>query len=47
MKKGQRLDRCSFWLGVSPWGEAPFDYVRKRFSGFYRFKRFKGGWCSA
>ena len=34
MKKGQRLVRCSFWLGVSPWGEVPFDYVRKRFSGF-------------
>ena len=34
MKKGQRLVRCSFWLGVSPWVEVPFDYVRKRFSGF-------------
>ncbi len=28
---------------VSPWGVLPFDYVRKRFSGFYGFKRFKGG----
>ena len=27
---------------VSPSGVVPFDYVRKRFSGFYRFKRFKG-----
>ena len=43
MKKGQRLVRCSFWLGVSPWGEVPFDYVRKRFSGFNRFRRFNGG----
>ena len=24
-------------------GVSPFDCVRKRFSGFYRFKRFKGG----
>ena len=37
MQKEQRLVRCSFWLGVSPWGEVPFDYVRKRFSGFNRF----------
>ena len=43
MKKGQRLVRCSFWLGVSPWGEVPFDYVRKRFSGFNRFRGFNGG----
>ena len=34
MQKEQRLVRCSFWLEVSPWGEVPFDYVRKRFSGF-------------
>ena len=34
MQKEQRPRRCSFWLGVSPWGEVPFDYVRKRFSGF-------------
>ena len=34
MKKEQRPCRCSFWLGVSPWVEVPFDYVRKRFSGF-------------
>ena len=29
-------------FGVRPRGVLPFDYVRKRFSGFYRFKRFKG-----
>ena len=34
MPKEQRLVRCSFWLGVSPWGEVSFDYMRKRFSGF-------------
>ena len=28
---------------VRPRGVLPFDYVRKRFSGFYSFKRFKGG----
>ena len=27
----------------SPWGVLPFDCVRKRFIGFYRFKRFKVG----
>ena len=43
MKKGQRLVRCSFWLGVSPWGVVPFDYVRKRFRGFNRVSGFNGG----
>ena len=43
MQKEQRPCRCSFWLGVSPWVEVPFDYVRKRFSGFNRFSGFKGG----
>ena len=43
MKKEQRPCRCSFWLGISPWVEVPFDYVRKRFSGFNRFSGFKGG----
>ena len=43
MQKEQRPCRCSFWLGVSPWVEVPFDYVRKRFSGFNRFRRFNGG----
>ena len=28
---------------VSPWGVPSFDYVRKRFSGFNRFRRFNGG----
>ncbi len=28
---------------VSPWGVLPFDYVRKRFSGFNRFGGFNGG----
>ena len=28
------------WFRVSPWGGAPFDCLRKRFS---RFHRFKGG----
>ena len=37
MQKEQRPCRCSFWLGVSPWVEVPFDYVRKRFSGFSGF----------
>ena len=23
---------------VSPWGVVPFDYVRKRFGGFNRFR---------
>ena len=27
---------------VSPWGVLPFDCVRKRFSGFYRFYGFRG-----
>ena len=26
----------------SPWGVLPFDCVRKRFSGFYRFYGFSG-----
>ena len=43
MQKEQRPCRCSFWLGVSPWVEVSFDYVRKRFSGFNRFSGFKGG----
>ena len=30
-------------LKVSPWGAPSFDYMRKRFSGFSRFNRFKGG----
>ena len=30
-------------FGVSSSGVVPFDYVRKRFSGFNRFKRFNGG----
>ena len=42
MQKEQRPCRCSFGLGVSPWVEVPFDYVRKRFSGFNRFNRFSG-----
>ena len=28
---------------VSPSGVVPFDYVRKRGSGFNRFRRFNGG----
>ena len=28
---------------VSPWGGAPFDYVRNRFGGFNRFRGFNGG----
>ena len=28
---------------VSSWGVPPFDYVRKRFSGFNRFGGFNGG----
>ena len=28
---------------VSPWGGAAFDYVRKRFGGFNRFRGFNGG----
>ena len=33
---------------VSPWGAPSFDYMRKRFSGFNRFRGFKkGGWCGA
>ena len=28
---------------VSPWGVLSFDYVRKRFSGFNRFRREGGG----
>ena len=28
---------------VSPWGVLPFDYMRKRFGGFNRFKGFNGG----
>ena len=28
---------------VSPSGVPSFDYVRKRFSGFNRFRRFNGG----
>ena len=27
----------------SPWGGVPFDCEGKRGSGFYRFRRFKGG----
>ena len=34
--KVQRVQR------VSPLGVPPFDCMRKRFSGFYRFKRFNG-----
>ena len=30
-------------FGVSPWGGAPFDCVRKRFGGFNRFRGFNGG----
>ena len=26
-------------FGVSPWGVLPLDYLRKRFSRFYGFKR--------
>ena len=29
-------------FGVSPSGVVPFDYVRKRFSGFNMFRRFNG-----
>ena len=29
-------------LRVSSWGGSPFDCVRKRFSGFYRFYGFSG-----
>ena len=28
--------------GYYHWGVLPLDCLRKRFSGFYRFKRFKG-----
>ena len=30
-------------FGVSSSGVVPFDYVRKRGSGFNRFRRFNGG----
>ena len=36
-----RLSGSGF--GVSPWGVLPFEYVRKRFSGFNRFGGFNGG----
>ena len=32
-----------FYARVSPSGVVPFDYVRKRFSAFNRFRRFNGG----
>ena len=31
------------WFRSSPWGAPSFDYMRKRFSGFNRFRGFKGG----
>ena len=31
------------WFRVSPWGAPSFDYMRKRFSGFNRFRGFKKG----
>ena len=30
-------------FGVSPWGAASFDCLRKRFGGFNRFRGFNGG----
>ena len=36
-ERGERVQR------VSPSGVVSFDYVRKRFSGFNRFRRFNGG----
>ena len=33
-QKSSGLSAALFCSGVSPWGEVPFDYVRKRFSGF-------------
>ena len=38
------MTRESFFVGFkgSQWGVLSLDCVRKRFSGFYRFKRFKG-----
>ena len=35
--KGKRVQGSGF--GVSPWGVLPLDYLRKRFSRFYGFKR--------
>ena len=37
---GFRVQGSGF--GVSPSGVVPFDYVRKRFSGFNRFRMFNG-----
>jgi len=31
------------WEGAARGACCPFDFVGKRGSGFYRFKRFKGG----
>ena len=31
------------WFRVSPWGVPPFDYRRKRFGGFNRFRGVGGG----
>ena len=43
-EKGDRRGEPSFpAYRVSHWGGASFDYVRKRFSGFNRFRRFNGG----
>ena len=42
-EKGDRRGEPSFpAYRVSHWGGASFDYVRKRFSGFYRFYGFSG-----
>ena len=42
-EKGDRRGEPSFpAYRVSHWGGASFDYVRKRFSGFNRFRGFKG-----
>ena len=37
------LSLWGYGFRVSPRGGSPFDCVRKRFIGFYRFKRFKVG----
>ena len=42
--KGKRVQGSGFRVqgsgfGVSPWGVLPLDYLRKRFSRFYGFKR--------
>jgi len=41
--KGEKEGYKGSGFGVCSSGVVPFDYMRKRFSGFNRFRRFNGG----